>query len=391
MRTQQEAISSISVIVPTFNEAPNVAVLVERLAESLGGLAAEILFVDDSNDSTPDVIRAVAATSPIPIVLIHREIPDGGLGGAVVAGLKAASNEWCVVMDGDLQHPPELIPALLEAAAMQGADVVAASRYVKGGSSRGLGGGFRHLVSSGSTLLTRAMFPRRLRDCTDPMTGYFAINTSSIDVSELRPRGFKILLEVLARNPLRVAEEPFVFAERHAGESKASIREGLRFLVQLAALRFGRLSTFAVVGAIGAVANIAIMAALQALGVWYLAAAAIAAIVTIVGNFLLQEHFVFGDLRNESRGTWTRFAQSMTFNLSETAIRTAMLWVIVESTVLPSLLVQAVLIGIGFVLRFLFHSRIVYRIKHTTSISFDLDRVPESAKTEGTQPGLRLP
>jgi dolichol-phosphate mannosyltransferase len=217
------------------------------------------------------------------------------------------------------------------------------------------------------------------------MTGFFAIDTTSIDLAELRPRGFKILLEVLARNPLRVTEEPFVFAERYAGESKASLRQGMRFLVQLAALRFGRLSSFAVIGALGAIANIAIMAALQATGVWYLAAAAIAALITIVGNFLLQERFVFGDLRDQGRGTWTRFAQSMTFNLSETVIRTALLWVIVQSTVIPSLLVQALLIAVGFTLRFIFHSRIVYKMNGTTSISFDLDGVetPEHAVTSG--------
>jgi dolichol-phosphate mannosyltransferase len=278
-------------------------------------------------------------------------------------------------MDGDLQHPPELIPALLMAAAAQDADVVVASRYVRGGSSGGLNGGVRRLVSSASTILTRAMFPRRLRDCTDPMTGYFAIRTTAIDVGELRPRGFKILLEVLARNSLRVAEEPFVFAERNAGESKASIREGLRFLLQLAALRFGRLSSFAVIGALGAVANIAIMALLQTAGVWYLAAAAIAAIVTIIGNFLLQEHFVFGDLRAEGRKALARFGQSMAFNLSETAIRTGLLWVIVERTPVPSLLAQALLIAVGFTLRFIFHSRIVYKPRATTTISFDLDGV----------------
>jgi dolichol-phosphate mannosyltransferase len=372
-------IGSVSVIVPTFNEAPNVAALVERLTRSLVGLSAEIVFVDDSTDATPDVIRAAAASAKVPIVLLHRDVPEGGLGGAVVAGLKTAANDWCVVMDGDLQHPPELIPALLTSASSQNADVVVASRYVKGGSSNGLNGGIRHFVSSASTILTRAMFPRRLRDCTDPMTGFFAINTTSIDLNELRPRGFKILLEVLARNPLRVAEEPFVFAERHAGESKASVREGFRFLLQLAALRFGRLSSFAVIGALGAVANLGIMALLQATGVWYLAAAAIAAIVTIVGNFLLQEHFVFGDLRGQGRGAWTRFAQSMTFNLSETAIRTTLLWIIVETTVFPSLLVQAVLIAVGFILRFVFHSRIVYKINRTTSISFDLDGVESHA------------
>jgi dolichol-phosphate mannosyltransferase len=374
-------IVSVSVIVPTFNEAPNILELTERLTTSLSDLSSEVIFVDDSTDETPDVIQKVAATSSLRIILLHREHPDGGLSGAVVAGLKAATNDWCVVMDGDLQHPPELIPALLQSASAQDADVAVASRYVKGGSSNGLNGGIRHLVSTASTILTRAMFPRRLRDCTDPMTGFFAIDTTSIDLAELRPRGFKILLEVLARNPLRVTEEPFVFGERHAGESKASLREGMRFLVQLAALRFGRLSSFAVIGALGAVANIAIMAVLQATGVWYLAAAAIAALITIIGNFLLQERFVFGDLRDQGRGTWTRFAQSMTFNLSETAIRTALLWVIVESTVIPSLLVQALLIAVGFTLRFIFHSRIVYKMSRTTSISFDLDGVESQGQT----------
>ncbi len=374
-RAPIDAIRSVTVIVPTFNEAPNVEALVERLGSSLEGLAAEILFVDDSTDTTPDVIRATAAASSVPIVLLHRDVPEGGLGGAVVAGLRAATNDWCVVMDGDLQHPPELIPALLESATAQDADVVVASRYVKGGSSSGLNGGIRHFVSSAATILTRAMFPRRLRDCTDPMTGFFAINTTSIELADLRPRGFKILLEVLARNPLRVTEEPFVFGERHAGESKAGLREGLRFLLQLASLRFGRLSSFAVIGALGAVANLAIMAGLQATGVWYLAAAAIAAVITIIANFLLQEHFVFGDLRDPSRGAWRRFGQSMTFNLTETAIRTTLLWIIVEHTIVPSLVAQAVLIAVGFVLRFIFHSRIVYRINRTTSISFDLDGV----------------
>lgn len=81
------------------------------------------------------------------------------------------------------------------------------------------------------------------------MTGFFAIRRSALDVDSLRPRGFKILLEILARNTITVVEEPFVFGQRHAGESKADLRQGLRFLTQLATLRFGRLSNFACVGA----------------------------------------------------------------------------------------------------------------------------------------------
>jgi dolichol-phosphate mannosyltransferase len=228
-----------------------------------------------------------------------------------------------------------------------------------------------------ATILTRAMFPVRLRNCTDPMTGFFAVRRSSVDLTKLRPRGFKILLEILARNSVRVVEEPFVFGERNAGQSKADFRQGLRFAVQIASLRFGRLSGFAVIGAFGAVANLAIMAGLEALGVWYIFAAIIAAVLTITANFLLQERFVFHDLRSEGRSVGKRFLQSLGFNGTETAIRTTLLWVVVEFTTLPSVPVQAVLLCVGFLLRFVYHSRIVYRPRRTVEMSSDLESVPD--------------
>ena len=210
---------SLTVIVPTFNEAPNIVELVRRVDDAIGDLDAEILFVDDSDDQTPDVIEEAALTSRTPVRLLHRSDPVGGLSGAVVEGLAMSRSDWCLVMDGDLQHPPEMIPVLLETGCATGADVVVASRHIGGGSNRGLSGWSRKLVSNGSIALTRAMFPARLRDCTDPMTGFFAVRRQSVDVRRLHPQGFKILLEILARNRLRVVEEPFIFGERHAGES----------------------------------------------------------------------------------------------------------------------------------------------------------------------------
>jgi dolichol-phosphate mannosyltransferase len=366
----------VSVIVPTFNESLNVRELVDRIQAAVRGRQAEIVFVDDSNDDTPEVIEQVAARSEILVRLIRRDEPVGGLSGAVLAGLASSSSEWCIVMDGDLQHPPEVIPMLLNSGVEQDADVVVASRHVTGGSSAGLSGRARQLVSASATILTRAMFPTRLRNCTDPMTGFFAVRRSSINLDSLRPRGFKILLEILARNTVTVVEEPFVFGERKAGESKADFRQGLRFLVQLATLRLGRLSGFALIGAIGAVGNLAIMATLQASGVWYLLAAAVAAVVTIITNFLLQERFVFNDLREEGRHVWTRLAQSFAFNGTETTFRTFLLWLIVGATSLPSVPTQAALLTVGFVLRFVYHSRVVYRPQRTTFVGFDLEAAP---------------
>ncbi len=157
----------ISVIVPTFNEGPNVAELVRRTTDALLGRDVEIIFVDDSRDDTPDIIRAVAATSAVPVRLIHRDEPVGGLGGAVVEGIKAAVSDYCVVMDGDLQHPPEVIAELLARAEVGDADVVVASRYIAGGTSDGLANAVRTTVSRASTLLTKAMFPR---SCTTAPT-----------------------------------------------------------------------------------------------------------------------------------------------------------------------------------------------------------------------------
>ncbi|GGI05837.1 dolichol monophosphate mannose synthase [Isoptericola cucumis] len=363
----------MTVVVPTYNEGPNVAELVRRLAAALdddvvpGG--AEVLFVDDSTDDTPAVIAGVAAQAPLPVRTIHRERPTGGLSGAVVAGLEAAAGARVVVMDGDLQHPPEMVPVLLTTAHETGADVVVASRYTGRGDAGGLDGWWRRLVSKASGLLARSMFPVKLRDVSDPMTGFFLLRPGAVDVAALHPRGFKILLEILARQRLRVVEVPFVFGERFAGRSKATVANGMRYVQQLTSLRFGRMSPFAVIGALGAVLNLAILAGLQGLGAHYLPAVITANAVTIVLNFLLQERFVFADLRDGAYSVAGRFARSFAFNGTEAAVRTLLLWWIVERAVPHPELVQAVLILVAFVVRFVFQSQVVYRPRQGADVT----------------------
>ncbi len=351
----------VTVIVPTYNEAPNVAELVRRVGVATRGLDAELLFVDDSSDDTADVVRAVAPGAELPVRVIHRAEPTGGLGGAVLEGVRASASPYFLVMDGDLQHPPELIPALLARAQEPDVDVVVASRYIGDGSSAGLSNVVRQAVSSTSTAVTRAMFPVKLRDCSDPMTGFFAVRRGAVDLETLRPRGFKILLEILARHPMRVVEVPFVFGERYAGESKANLAQGLHFLWQLAGLRFGRMSRFAIIGGLGTLANIAIVWLLTLLGMSWLPAAVIAAELTIVGNFLMQERFVFRDLRHEGKSGWARFGQSFTFNNVETLVRMPVMALLVETMHVAAVLATAITLLVAFVVRFTFHSRIVYR------------------------------
>lgn len=98
----------VSVIVPTFNEAANVPELIARIDAAVTGLEAEIIFVDDSTDNTPQVIAGVDSRTAVRV--IHRLDPVGGLSGAVVAGIRESLGDWVIVMDGDLQHPPEMIP-----------------------------------------------------------------------------------------------------------------------------------------------------------------------------------------------------------------------------------------------------------------------------------------
>ncbi|MEV7826699.1 glycosyltransferase family 2 protein [Microbacterium enclense] len=353
----------LSVIVPTFNEGPNVAELVRRTTDAMAGRVIEVIFVDDSTDDTPDVIRTVAASAQIPVRLIHRDDPVGGLGGAVVEGIKAAASDRCVVMDGDLQHPPEVIAELLARAEQGDVDVVVASRYIAGGTSDGLANAVRTAVSRASTLLTKAMFPKKLHNCSDPMTGFFLVDRRALEVETLQPRGFKILLEILARKQMRIAEVPFSFAARFAGESKASFSQGMRFLLQLTMLRFGRMSAFALVGGLGALANLAIMWALQMVGVQYIVAAVIASVVTIVANFLALEYLVFADMRAESGLMRHRFIKSFTFNGIEAIVRIPVIWVLVSQAHIQSVLAAALTLIAAFVVRFVFHALVVYAPK----------------------------
>lgn len=233
----------VTIVIPTFNEEGNVGPLVDRLRQSMPDWRCCVLFVDDS--PTPATVEAVTtagerSNSPtFQVMAIHRprDTAWGGLGGAVTEGLRWASTPYAAVMDADLQHPPELLPEMLDTVA-RGNDLVVASRYCPGGSCTGLDSPMRRAVSKGSTWVAKALFPMALRGITDPMTGFYALRLEAIDVQNLRPRGFKILLETLVRHyPLQTAEVALQFAPRHQGDSKANFGKGMTYLRHLALLR----------------------------------------------------------------------------------------------------------------------------------------------------------
>src|SRR3712207_4675638 len=127
----------LTLVVPTRNEADNVGRLVRELRENVSGIDYRVVFVDDSTDATPQVIRALGAEDGR-VTLIHRRDTErsGGLSTAVTTGIEefAQLSEYTCVMDADLQHPPKKVREMLEIAHNSEADVVVASRYAQGGS-----------------------------------------------------------------------------------------------------------------------------------------------------------------------------------------------------------------------------------------------------------------
>jgi len=291
----------VSVIIPTYNERENVRVLVPRLARVLeeAGLDYEIIVVDDdSPDGTCEEVERLAREMGGDRVRCVRRRGERGLASAVVEGFRRARGDVAVVMDADLQHPPEVVPRLVEAV-YRGADVAVASRYMRGGGVEGWSR-TRLVLSKLATRVSHVLVPET-RKTSDPMSGFFAVRLSSIDLSRLRPRGFKILVEILARHPcLKVVDVPYVFKRRHSGESKLGLGVAVEFLAQ--AWEASPMPRFALVGLAGALVNLAVMAAvLKATGNVDLAS--IAGIESsIIFNYVLHETFTFKTWFSESCG-----------------------------------------------------------------------------------------
>ncbi len=300
----------LTLVVPTRNEADNVPKLVHELRESLSDLDYRVVFVDDSTDGTPGVIRGLAEEDGR-IRLVRREGTerDGGLSTAVTTGLDlfSGASEYTCVMDADLQHPPEKVREMLEIARRSDADVVVASRYAPGGSYAGLSGRVRRAVSVGSKYLAQIVF-REARKTSDPMTGFFLVKNEAISGIQFRPTGFKVLLEILVCAPdLKVVEAPFDFRTRHAGVSKATVRQGFDYLAHILSLFWyvpsaGRFWKFALVGASGVLVN---MVTLIVLAEYFDAHKVIAWMfavgLSILSNFLLNNAFTWRDIRHSSR------------------------------------------------------------------------------------------
>jgi dolichol-phosphate mannosyltransferase len=211
--------AELSVVVPTYNEAENVPLLVERLKVALAGIDWEVIFVDDdSRDGTARVVRSLSQGSGGRVRVVQR-IGRRGLSSACVEGALASSSPYIAVMDGDLQHDERLLPRMLDAL-KAGNEIAIGSRFVPGGDV-GKFAANRIKISKAGARLARLVVKQEL---SDPMSGFFMLRRDVFErvVRRLSAKGFKILLDIFASSPrpLRAVELPFVFGSRVRGESK---------------------------------------------------------------------------------------------------------------------------------------------------------------------------
>lgn len=218
-----------SLVIPTFNEARNIEPLCLRLVEVLAkaDVSHEIIIVDDdSPDQTWKLAQELS--NKYKAIKVIRRMSERGLGSAVAAGWKKAEGDILGVIDGDLQHPPELLRSMLKIIRQDpSADIVIASRYTRGGgvSKWSLS---RRAVSFTGTAISAFFLRGILKKVKDPMSGYFILRRGVIQGKTLKPMGYKILLEVLAKGKYQNAVEiPYLFHERAVGGSKAGIRQYL--------------------------------------------------------------------------------------------------------------------------------------------------------------------
>jgi dolichol-phosphate mannosyltransferase len=322
----------LSLVIPTYKERDNiknvVSILSQLLDESIPGNYELIVVDDDSPDRTWEIAQSL--TTEYPQLRVMRRQQERGLSSAVIRGWQAATGNVLGVIDGDLQHPPEVLMQLLRSVE-QGADLAVASRHVDGGgvSSWSV---VRRFLSRGAQLLGLLILPGVLGRVSDPMSGYFMVRRGAIANAILNPVGYKILLEVIGRGKVnQVAEVGYVFCERKEGESKVTWKQYVDYIHHLVRLRLstgrvgrlkrkvnfpvGRFLRFGAVGLSGVFVDLTVFHLLRTLIHLGLTRSTIlSAGVAILNNFLWNDLWTFGDISQRQRDPHQRFKRFLKFS-----------------------------------------------------------------------------
>lgn len=285
-----------SVIVPTYKEAKNIPVLVEKIDEAMKSnkLPYEIVIIDDnSQDGIDAAVKKLQKKYPINLKI---RTDERGLSSAVIAGFPVSKGDIFLVMDADLSHPPEKIPEMIKPIIDGKAEFVIGSRFVEGGSASHFNW-YRKLNAWISKMLARPF-----TSVKDPMAGFFAFPKRILPKLEtLNPLGFKIGLEILVKSsPKSTIEIPIRFKERLYGESKLSAKEQLLYIMHLMRLfnfKYRGLSEFirfSLIGVSGTIVDLTfVYIAKDLLSLPFRMARVVGFIFALTSNFFLNRKFTF--------------------------------------------------------------------------------------------------
>lgn len=362
----------LTVIIPTFNEEANIRNIVMAVDAVFHeySLNGQILVVDDnSSDATIGIVHELKRQKENVEILIREK--DHGLSQSVADGFSHASSDVFIVIDADFSHPPVLIPRMYEEI-RKGNDIVIGSRYMEGGGIRKWPLK-RRVISIGATFLGRLLFP----DITDPVSGFFAVKKGVVDKAPLKPRGYKILLEVLGKGTWVMDKEiPFEFVDREIGSSKLKIKTIIEYAQQVADItlysfvnhgsaawrEWKRVFKFGIVGLSGIVVNLGILFLfVEFFAVNKDLASPIAIEISILNNFIWNDLWTFGSVENQKVSSrWHRLIAFNIVSVGGAAINYAIFLVLTSWFAVYYLVAQLIGILIAFVWNFLVNRRVTW-------------------------------
>jgi dolichol-phosphate mannosyltransferase len=335
---------SLSIIIPTYNESENILKLIGAIKSNLpSNIITEIIVVDDNSpDGTGKIVENyihnnIGTDSALQqqqfhskvdnqkclVRIIHRK-DKTGLIPAILEGIESSIGESILIMDADFSHPPETIPLLVEELRRDPNCIVIGSRYISRGSI--IGWPYkRRVISKGAAKIARHGL--KVRNVSDPMSGFFAFPRHVIKNIKFDTKGFKILLEILVKSrDIRVKEVPYTFRDRKSGQSKMNFNVILDYAGAVWQLyRYGqkskrriqkmhekrksvlfisKASRFYTVGASGLLINYLVSFLLadnvansvkSLSNTWYLQATLVGIIISTTSNFFLNKIWTFED------------------------------------------------------------------------------------------------
>jgi dolichol-phosphate mannosyltransferase len=290
----------VSVILPTYNEAENIRLIVPKIFEVLNAaqIKGELIISDDSSpDGTGDVAKELARKYPMQVLI---RTANRGLSAAVLDGFGLSKAKTCVVMDADGSHPVESLPKMLRPLIENEADVAVGSRHTEGGAI-GDWSIHRRIISK-----VAAMLSKGITMMSDPTTGFMAIKRELLDGLNLDPVGWKVVLEIVVKlSPRRMIEVPITFEDRQFGESKMSLKEQwnyLRHLYRLYKFKFPTVIEFikfCIVGFYGTFVDMGVVIALKELfAVNTLICAIGGFIAAVTSNYFFNRYWSFEHGKN---------------------------------------------------------------------------------------------